>query len=240
MRVQRTRSSASPPHSPLTRHPLGSVRRQMGWLFFGFSLLTCGGCGSVSSADGNPAVTCELPEPGHAGSGVRVEAFDERGVRVPDISVTFSRPGEPSETYQEMGYGRAAWLKPGPWTATVAGSVFDSSSHVVEVDAERVCTLNVRLHLASACEGCGSRGAAVVRVTDPNGAPLPTVSIELGGTTATSDKAGVATFSGLEPGKYRVNVHLAGFDGKGAKVTVAAGRESVLLIEMHLTPMYER
>ena len=27
MRVQRTRSSASPPHSPLTRGPLGSQRR---------------------------------------------------------------------------------------------------------------------------------------------------------------------------------------------------------------------
>ena len=35
-RVQRTRSSASPPHSPLTRHPLGSrgAREQGG----GFSL----------------------------------------------------------------------------------------------------------------------------------------------------------------------------------------------------------
>ena len=28
MRVQRTRSSASPPHSPLTRHPLGGFKRQ--------------------------------------------------------------------------------------------------------------------------------------------------------------------------------------------------------------------
>ena len=27
-RVQRTRSSASPPHSPLTRHPLGGFKRQ--------------------------------------------------------------------------------------------------------------------------------------------------------------------------------------------------------------------
>ena len=29
-RVQRTRSSASPPHSPLTRHPLGTANRQLG------------------------------------------------------------------------------------------------------------------------------------------------------------------------------------------------------------------
>ena len=45
MRVQRTRSSASPPHSPLTRSPLGGSKR----LLWSLALLVAAGCTSASS-----------------------------------------------------------------------------------------------------------------------------------------------------------------------------------------------
>jgi hypothetical protein len=56
-RVQRTRSSASPPHSPLTRNPLGGGRRLRWRMFRVLLLVAC-----IGFLEAQPAIACSCVE----------------------------------------------------------------------------------------------------------------------------------------------------------------------------------
>ena len=156
---------------------------------------------------------------------------------IPDATIRFARPDENAEEYGGEGQPRLEtyWLKPGAWTTTVAASVFEPSTEVLEVDAGLVCTATWRLHVANApCASCGMWGALLVRVSDPQGWPLPGATVETEGASAVSSRFGIARLGPLEPGPYRVRASLSGFGRGNVKADVVSGRETVVLATLRL------
>lgn len=77
-----------------------------------------------------------------------------------------------------------------------------------------------------------------IRVTDPNGAPVPgaTVTIQKEGSTQvntqTTDEGGLANFIGVEPGDYTVTAIVSGFTSTRVQVSI----KSVVSLNIKLSP----
>ena len=111
-----------------------------------------------------------------------------------------------------------------------------------------VCLVAVAccLALASAAEA-QTTGAVRGRVVDPDGAPLPGVTVTVRGDgliggqrTATTSVNGGYNFSGLPPGSYTLEAQLAGFRGFTQEdVRVSLGSATVVNFTMELSAVQE-
>src|SRR5262245_30556500 len=101
MRVQRTRSSASPPHSPLTRYPLGGLARNGSRVAVAAGLATVVLVGCISyrgkqywaweTPPGWPVTSVCEERPDGQGTSVQVVVVDEVDGVLPGVAVKLNR-----------------------------------------------------------------------------------------------------------------------------------------------------
>jgi hypothetical protein len=186
-----------------------------------------------------PATRCDAPEPGHAGSALRILVRDQRGNALPYATVRYSRSGETTVEYPPM-----AWVKPGWWHVEVSAQDCKPASYDIEVIADKVCSTTVYLedsnfrYLAfdAECPACGEKAALLVNVTDEGGAALPGVRLNLDGLELTANDKGVLRLDDVAPGKHVIVATLGGFDGGEIQFTAVGGRQSVVHVTLSLSP----
>jgi hypothetical protein len=134
-RVQRTRSSASPPHSPLTRRPLGNGR---------FSAAIVAGLAAASFLLVASACGRLVPE---RPATVTVVAADSQGGVMPGITVALDAVGEPGHfeaTTGAKGSATFTGLRAGSWK--VSGPSFGTEpTRPVELSVAEGATATARL-----------------------------------------------------------------------------------------------
>jgi hypothetical protein len=150
-RVQRTRSSPSAPHSPLTRHPLGGFAQVSGVLLLS-SLGSLIGCETIGgrlywAGTGFAArVACETTAVSE--KHLRVDVRDWMGLHLPGASVRVSQAGSVGMGYMTDERGIVdVPVVPGPWVVEVSLGGFYSGWRSVDVSDVGRCTVTFYLRL---------------------------------------------------------------------------------------------
>ena len=155
-RVQRTRSSASPPHSPLTRNPLGGSFRSPRIWASAISLCSMVGCVTINGKDyfqltAPPFVATSTCEPAEVGVywTVRVRVSDEGGGSLPGATVRFvSVPGNDmrEEVTNANGVTQVR-LSSGLWRIRASLPAFTTAQYDLSLAQSQVCTVTVFLRI---------------------------------------------------------------------------------------------
>ena len=152
MRVQLTRSSASPPHSPLTRGPLGSPKVFLGVLTVGVALfvVACTHTSAPTSRAQGPLQAFCQPAPQGAASVaiLSVEAIGPDGAAFPGVSISVSGPQregrEPIKWYTG-NQSLSQPLEPGAWQIVASYPGLATQTGSVWLTAGQACTLRVSM-----------------------------------------------------------------------------------------------
>jgi hypothetical protein len=156
-RVQRTRSSASPPHSPLTRSPLGGHGLSLGvalgacaWLSLGCETFNGKSYLAIVPPAFRVASACESPL-SEQGWTVAVEVRDDLGGALPGVTVRYTLvDGGRSEESVTNTQGLAtAQLSPGVWRIETRLGGFTSAHHTLELTESKACRIEVMIRIDS-------------------------------------------------------------------------------------------
>ena len=159
-RMQRTRSSASPPRSPLMRSPLGGLWRNRRLAHLVFVSVACLVSGCVSyrgkmywawAVPGWPIeAACEASREG-TGSVVHIAVLDEADGPLPGVAVQVGRadsqPGFQGAT-DDHGVVTTA-LEPGQYQVTVRLAGFTHRECALSLARDQSCTITFHLAIDS-------------------------------------------------------------------------------------------
>ena len=155
-RVQRTRSSPSAPHSPLTRHPLGRMKALLRHLAIVVPAIVAPGCAHERAAplQGPVECSCATGEPELANSAVLwVRACDDRGNEMSAVSVSVDGPvwGDrpPLEWRTNPSDPLLQPLQPGMWNVRASFPIFETYTAALSLPPGQVCMVRFRMQLES-------------------------------------------------------------------------------------------
>ena len=147
-RVQRTRSSASPPRSPLTRYPLGRAGRGP-WAVACLSVALATACISVggrlrwddwssSYADTEPAPVDSSATPGPS---LLIKTMDLSGGPLPDVYVDVDGPSGSQNCLTDSHGFASRTLGPGSWRISLSAAGWYRISRQVVIRSGQRTTL---------------------------------------------------------------------------------------------------
>ena len=147
-RVQRTRSSASPPHSPLTRGPLGGWGRLLLLVPGVFAVILFPACQSIGghwyflTKKYATRVECAASKADTAAQ-IKVAVCDQDGGYLPaaDFSLTGGVVCETRDYQTDWRGVYTADVEPGPWEVAVHFVPFARGSTSLDVRPGEVCTV---------------------------------------------------------------------------------------------------
>ena len=157
-RVQRTRSSPSAPHSPLTRRPLGGSLLQGG---LRLTLLLGAALGSLGCESAWGKLYWAGTAPGYrvktecgalitgGGTSVRVYVGDWMGRYLPGAHIRAVQQGSTltRDSATDTSGHAVIDIPPGIWNVDAELSGFRSGSATVEITADQACTITFLLRL---------------------------------------------------------------------------------------------
>ena len=148
-RVQRTRSSASAPHSPLTRSPLGGRKLMMGLITLSVSCISVDGRLVPAWRSGVSNARCVSADALGGAAHLRVVVRDSRGFVANTSRVAVFRPDDPTalrlSLYLDADGTSETAMPLGPWVVEAALPSEKPVHARVELKAGQTCTVTVFL-----------------------------------------------------------------------------------------------
>ncbi|TNE90740.1 MAG: hypothetical protein EP330_07375 [Deltaproteobacteria bacterium] len=158
---------------------------------------------SVRLAKGDNAHTAKL---GYSPGAVHVEVR-AGGKPVTDATVRFA--GAEMQNPLSVDESGDAWteLPAGEWYALVASPTYGLQQKALVLDGKKPGPHKLAFDL----EPLGEAAELVVRVVDPDGAPIPGATVRAGERSVDTPEGGVALLTGLAPGKVALEISAPNF-----------------------------